>query len=333
MAARRCPPVAAPQGNTSKSVTLFTSTGFRNITVPEFASAVASLRPDVIVPMADLLHTSTTPPSKKLVRMAERTEEWLDEFLRLTDTASQAVFAPVLAVEYPIQWDYLRHLAQDVRESLSGLAVYDTNLLPSLGDYPSLGSLPKLSLEPPKSPHDILQQISLGVDVCVAPFINAVSDAGVAMTFQFPAPSPAKEAIPAPLGVDMWSEEHSTSLTPLLEGCSCYACTSHHRAYMRHLLNAKEMLGWNLLQLHNHFTVDCFFRGVRGSLQNGSFEAEKTRFLAAYGADFPQGTGERPRARGYHFKSEASQEKINKTTWKELNAHSVTDGVPEDKMA
>ena len=266
--------------------------------------------------------------------MAERTEEWLDELLlQLADSASSslAVFAPVLAVEYPIQWDYLRHLAEDVRESLSGLAVYDVNLLPDLENHPSLQSLPRLSMEPPKSPHEILRQVSLGVDVCVAPFINSVSDAGIAMTFRFPSPAPGEESIPAPLGTNMWSEEHSTALVPLAKGCTCYACANHHRAYLRHLLNAKEMLGWSLLQLHNHFVMDTFFQGIRESLQEGTFETERTRFLAAYEPEFPQGTGDRPRARGYHFKSEAAQEKINKTTWKELNAYTVGNETPENK--
>jgi queuine tRNA-ribosyltransferase len=264
--------------------------------------------------------------------MTERTEEWLDELLHLTDSAPlSAVFAPVLTVEYPIQWDYLRHLAEDVLKSLSGLAVYNVNLLPDLENHPSLKPLPRLSMEPPKSPHEILRQVSLGVDVCVAPFINGVSDAGISMTFQFPSPAPGEEeSIPAPLGINMWSEVHSTALVPLVEGCTCYACTNHHRAYLRHLLNAKEMLGWSLLQLHNHFVVDMFFQGIRESLQNGTFETERTRFLTTYEPEFPQGTGDRPRARGYHFKSEAAQEKINKTTWKELNAYTAVDEASEN---
>lgn len=319
MAARRSHTVTTPSGNTAKSITLFTSTGFRSLTIPEYVEATKLLKPDIVVPLADLLHISATPPSKKLVRMVERTEEWVDQFLEATapktdDPQPSAVFAPVLAVEYPLQWAYLQHLAEDVRESLSGLAIYDTKLLTDIiPNYAPLRQLPRLSLDPPKTPQDVLKQIALGIDVCVLPFINIVSDSGVAFTFTFPAPDVV--SAPLPLGTNMWSEGHATALEPLSKGCQCYACTTHHRAYLRHLLNAKEMLGWSLLQIHNHRVVDDFFKGIRAALQNGTFAAAAERFVTAYETEFPTGTGERPRARGYHFKSEHGQEKINKTTW------------------
>ncbi|KAJ2963355.1 hypothetical protein NQ176_g10865 [Zarea fungicola] len=79
------------------------------------------------------------------------------------------------------------------------------------------------------------------------------------------------------------------------------------------------MLGWSLLQIHNHHVMYEFFNGVRAALQDGTFEAASGGFSDAYEAQFPEGTGERPRARGYHFKSEAGQEKINKSTWIDLD--------------
>lgn len=293
------------------------------MTVPEFTSYVQSLQPDIVLPMADLPHTSATPSSKKLVRMTERTEVWLDEFLgklassKSTDSLDSSVFAPVLPVEYPIQWDYLRHLSEDVFEKLGGLAVYDANLLPELVNYPPLTPLPKLCMDPPKTPQEVLRQISLGIDICTLSFTNSTSDAGVAMTFSFP---PSKVDEVRPLGINMWSPEHNTAVVPLVEGCQCYACSKHHRAYFHHLLNAKEMLGWNLLQIHNHHVVDEFFAGIREALAKGQavFEEEARRFTASYEPVFPEGTGERPRARGYHFKSEASADRINKPSWKDL---------------
>lgn len=325
LAARRCHVVTTPTGNTAKSVTLFTSTGFRSLTIPEYVQATTLLKPDIVVPLADLPHVSTTPPSKRLVRMVERTEEWVEQYIKSTqpqDDGQRAstVFAPVLPVEYPLQWDYLRYLAQDAVDSLSGLAIYDTKLLADLiANYEPLRQLPRLSLQPPQSPHEVLKQISLGIDICVLPFINSVSDSGVAFTFTFPSPSTDGTAALQPLGTNMWSEGHATAVQPLAEGCQCYTCTTHHRAYLRHLLNAKEMLGWSLLQIHNHHVMHEFFIGVRAALQDGTFEAASERFADAYEAHFPEGTGERPRARGYHFKSEAGQEKINKSTWIDLD--------------
>ncbi|OAQ63451.1 tRNA-guanine transglycosylase family protein [Pochonia chlamydosporia 170] len=324
LGARRCPAVVTPMGNGAKAVTLFTSTGFASVNVSQYVAAVTSLQPDIVVPLADSLHTSTTPASKKLIKMVERTEEWVDDFLRQFESRKHldelgiSVFAPVLPVELPIQWDYLRHLAEDITDDLSGLAVYDVNILPELKPYKPLAGLPKISFDQPRSPHEVLRQISLGVDICAVPFVNSVSDAGVALTFSFPAP---EFQTPEPMGINMWSEEHSVAVVPLQEGCECYACTHHHRAYLRHLLNAKEMLGWNLLQIHNHHVIDVFFQGIRAELKKGldNFEEQRKKFLAAYEPELPEGTGERPRARGYHFKSEAGQEKMNKSTWIDMD--------------
>lgn len=43
---------------------------------------------------------------------------------------------------------------------------------------------------------------------------------------------------------------------PFVEGCSCLACTEHKRAYLHHLINAKELLAEILLFVHNlHVTI------------------------------------------------------------------------------
>ncbi|KAM5368744.1 hypothetical protein ACJZ2D_009298 [Fusarium nematophilum] len=317
---RRFPPVTTPVGNAAHHLSIFTSTGFRNLTIPEFAKTIELTQPDIAIPPADLFHTSSTPPSKRQIRMVERTEEWVDEFFHLLDPRGRlkdmgvSVFAPVLPVEYPIQWDYLRYLNEDVRECLSGLAIYDVNLVPELVHYPSLGSLPRLSFGPSKTPQDLLRQIALGIDVCAVPFVNTASDAGVALSFTFPPPDSGDVQ---PLGVDMWSSDHTTSLQPLVDGCQCYTCTNHHRAFMKHLLNAKEMLGWNLLQIHNHSILGAFFSSIRSALNESTekFEELSKKFAAVYEPEVPLGTGERPRARGYHFKSIAGQAKINEPSW------------------
>ncbi|EFQ29882.1 tRNA-guanine transglycosylase [Colletotrichum graminicola] len=338
LAPRRCPAIKTPVGNGAKFMAIFTSTGFRNLTTDEYSAAVETLKPDIAIGPADLFHTSTMPVPKKLARMAERTEEWTNAFLtpkrrEAFEESGVSVFAPVLAVPHPIQWEHLRHLAEDVIDSISGLAIYDVDLLPDMEDsYEPLVSLPRLSLHIPSTPQAILRQISLGVDVCTIPFMNTISDAGVALSFTFPPPSTQSNAI-LPLGDDMWSPENETSLKPLVEGCQCYACTTHHRAFLHHLLNAKEMLGWTLLQIHNHHTMKEFFTGIRTTLAEEpfaeKFEEQAERFAAVYEAELPQGTGTRPRARGYHFKPDPNPSRINPPAWERFSAggEAVANGV------
>jgi queuine tRNA-ribosyltransferase len=279
--------------------------------------------------VADLLHISLDPSLKKKIRMADRTETWLDEFLELVDgevreSAGIKVFAPVLPIDHTTQWAYLNHLNEDLAGELEGLAVYDVNILPDLQLYKNLASLPKLSLDLPKTPHGVLRQVALGVDLVLASFVNVISDAGIAFSFTLalvgdtPLDVDGDTGTIKPLGIDMTETAYATSLEPLLAGCACYTCTKHHRAYVNHLLHAKEMLGWNLLQIHNHHVLSVFFSSIRTAIENGSFEAVREAFGKAWDVDFPQGMGERPRARGYHFKSEVSQEKYNRPAWRDL---------------
>lgn len=316
--------MTTPIGNTSKTISIFTSTGFNSISVPKFADAIAHLQPDIAVGPADLLHSSQAPASKRQLRMADRTEEWMDEFLECLGTDGQVegseqipVFAPILPIEHGIQWSYLRRLDEDILDKVSGLAVYSVNLLPELAKY-NFAGLPRLSLEPPSTPHAVLRQVSLGVDICLAPFVNISSDAGVALSFTFPPPDTDR---PLPIGIDMWSLEDRSSLAPLVEGCECYTCQKHHKAFIQHLLNAKEMLGWNLLQIHNHHVISQFFEGIRSVLAAGgplALDEAALKFAASYEAELPTGTGERPRARGYHFGSTTDRVKINKPAWQDL---------------
>lgn len=334
-------------GNGKDHISIHTSMGFRKLQNKAYAQAIETLKPDIAIPLADLSFDygetkQKIPTAKRQYRMAERAEDWLAEFLSLSASSDDRVppvthvFAPLLPVPNTIQWDYLNRLAEDHSAKLSGLAVYDADILPDLRDYSSLQSLPRLSLDFLVSPQEILRQVQLGVDIFTIPFINTTSDAGVALTFCFPPPPPGTSTERVlPLGIDMWSKDHQASLEPIKSGCGCYACTKHHRAYLHHLLNAKEMLGWTLLQIHNHYILSEFFAGIRSTMATNpsSFDENVEIFLRVYEAGIPRGTGERPRARGYHFKSEAGQPKINLPAWEKLTDDEQRDPTIAAEMA
>lgn len=320
LAPRRSPAVMAPVGNSNQAISVFTSTGFQPLTNESYNKYINRLRPDIAIPLADIAYGST-PGVKRLDKMADRTCKWVGELLS-TKADDQAVFAPVLPLDSLNQFEYLSYLADEVVDQVSGLAFYDSNLLPDIPATTSLIRLPRLSLDEPPSPHHILRQISLGMDVFTIPFIGHASDGGIALTFQFPHPHSKNGAVvsndgpPLPLGLDLWGPEHSTSLLPISPSCACYACVSHHRAYIQHLLSAKEMLGWVLIQIHNHHIMSDFFTAVRSSLKEGTFEEDCKLFSRSYESELPEKSGQGPRARGYHFKSERPGEpKRNKKAW------------------
>ncbi len=76
--------------------------------------------------------------------------------------------------------------------------------------------------------------------------------------------------------------KYKKDFTPIEEDCECYACRHHTRAYIRHLINAGEMLGAELLSIHNlHFLLklahDC-----REAILNDIFPEFKEEFLSKY---------------------------------------------------
>ena len=66
---------------------------------------------------------------------------------------------------------------------------------------------------------------------------------------------------------------------PIEEGCQCPACRSYSRAYIRHLLKAKEMLGMRLCVLHNLYFYNTMMEEIRGAIDAGEYKAYKKRKL------------------------------------------------------
>ena len=62
------------------------------------------------------------------------------------------------------------------------------------------------------------------------------------------------------------------------ESCDCPVCRSFSRAYIRHLMKAKEMLGMRLCVMHNLYFYNTLMERIRDNLDNGTFES----FYAQY---------------------------------------------------
>lgn len=71
---------------------------------------------------------------------------------------------------------------------------------------------------------------------------------------------------------------------PIQEGCSCPACRRYSRAYIRHLLKAKEMLGMRLCVLHNLYFYNSMMEEIRAALEEGRFAAYKKDKLGGFRA-------------------------------------------------
>ena len=294
---RRIPPLPSPVPNTYTGISILTAVGFGMLESEDYAEAVEKLQPDIVIGLGDIVY-GQKPGVKRLEIMGDRTLAWTEELVsELTDEDSRAsetaFFAPILPIELGQQNHYLDALKDELRGNVSGLVMYDGGFVEAIPK--ELHHLPRLSLAEPNSPQRLLDEISLGIDIFAISFVGAATDAGIALDFSFPAEQGSALHEIRSLGIDMWSIAHATDLSPLRPDCGCYACKNHHRAYLQHLLSAKEMLGWVLLQLHNHHVIDEFFAGVRHCIANGSFDGERTRFGKLYEETLPAKTGQGPR--------------------------------------
>ena len=68
---------------------------------------------------------------------------------------------------------------------------------------------------------------------------------------------------------------------PIEEGCQCPACRNYSRAYIRHLLKAKEMLGMRLCVLHNLYFYNTMMEEIRDAIDHDCYKEYKERKIAA----------------------------------------------------
>lgn len=75
--------------------------------------------------------------------------------------------------------------------------------------------------------------------------------------------------------INLFNARYELDSRPIEEGCGCPACRRYSRAYIRHLLKAKEMLGMRLCVLHNLYFYNTMMREIRDALDEGRFTAYK----------------------------------------------------------
>ena len=75
--------------------------------------------------------------------------------------------------------------------------------------------------------------------------------------------------------LNLFNQRYEKDMRPIEEGCNCPACRSYSRAYIRHLLKAKEMLGMRLCVLHNLYFYNKMMEEIRDALDAGNFASYK----------------------------------------------------------
>ena len=80
--------------------------------------------------------------------------------------------------------------------------------------------------------------------------------------------------------INLFNAKYELDDRPIEEGCGCPTCRRYSRAYIRHLLKAKEMLGMRLCVLHNLYFYNTMMEEIRAALEEGRFAEYKKQKLA-----------------------------------------------------
>ncbi len=210
----------------------------------------------------------------------ERTARWLERCKRemarlnaLEDTINprQMLFGINQGAVYPdIRIDHARRISEMELDgyAVGGLAVGETHeemyhILEEV--VPFLPKDKPTYLMGVGTPANILEGVERGIDFfdCVYPTRNGRH--GHLYTNQGK--------------INLFNARYELDDSPIEEGCGCPACRRYSRAYVRHLLKAKEMLGMRLCVLHNLYFYNTMMAEIRDALDEGGFAEYKKRKL------------------------------------------------------
>jgi queuine tRNA-ribosyltransferase len=82
--------------------------------------------------------------------------------------------------------------------------------------------------------------------------------------------------------MNMFNARYELDDRPIEEGCGCEACRNYSRAYIRHLLKAKEMLGMRLCVIHNLYFYNHLMEEIREAIREHSYESFKKAKLQGF---------------------------------------------------
>ena len=206
----------------------------------------------------------TDPYNRKYNQIAlQRTHAWAQRCLEAKSRSDQALFGIVQGGIFPD----LREISANFITSLNfpgnavgGLSVGETkeemySILEIMNEI-----LPE---EKPRylmgvgTPEDLINCIRRGIDIfdCVLPTRLARH----------------KAAFTSRGRINLSNAKNARSSFPIDENCSCYTCSNFSRAYLRHLLVAKEMLASTLISIHNLHTLINLTAEIRQAIIDGDF--------------------------------------------------------------
>ncbi|NMB54603.1 MAG: tRNA guanosine(34) transglycosylase Tgt [Leptolinea sp.] len=204
----------------------------------------------------------------------ERTTIWADRCLQAKTRADQALFG---IIQGGVFEDLRLQSAQwTAGQPFDGVAIGGLSVGESKAEMHAVldAIQPFLPLEKPRylmgvgSPEDLVNGILRGIDIfdCVLPTRLARHQSAMTLRGR----------------VNMLNAVHAHDPQPIDETCGCYTCQHFTRAYIRHLISARELLASTLISIHNLFTLLRLVRLCREAIVEQHFTDFAKEFLSQY---------------------------------------------------
>ncbi|HTP04690.1 MAG TPA: tRNA guanosine(34) transglycosylase Tgt [Nitrospirota bacterium] len=245
--------------------------GAKHFVTPEYAIEIQeALGADIIMTFDECVPFPATHDYAR--ESLERTLRWAKRCRDAKKSIDQALFGIVQGGMYPELRKRSAEALVDVGfdgYAVGGLSVGETK--PVMYEMIET-SVPSLPEDKPRylmgvgTPEDLVEGVERGIDMfdCVMPTRNARN--GTFFT------SFGKVVIR--------NAQYEGAKQPIDQECGCYTCRNFTRAYLRHLFNAGEVLALRLGTIHNLYFYLDLMRNVRSSIEQGTFQEFKKRFLA-----------------------------------------------------
>lgn len=299
---------------TNKTVSVWGSGGRMEMTASKFMALQEVVRPDWFQSMADGETVQEDTSKKRVRKSVDRTLAFLDECLQLQQKSQDLQGVEVLGVVEggDILEERTRSAKETAKRPVGGF-VLDGFQGDAMTRELRLKLISSVTAELPDDkprliqgigrPNEVLDCVEAGVDLFESFFPYQVTERGCALSFRFryqldpetqvlerngaqvnEEPRAEKDSDVSdkeekepmtPFEMDLKSKRYREDFGPLVQGCSCYCCRNHTRAYVHHLLLTNELLSGVLLMIHNFQHYFGFFHSLRQALQEGQLEKLK----------------------------------------------------------
>lgn len=274
---------------------LWTKNGKKMITADKYMDLMETFKPDIILAASDGRISLNEKP-KRIVKSVERTIALLDSCINKYKASEElqqsSLVGVIVAANIPHKCEEcIRHILK-YKETLVGVALagltdgskesYEVSLDKLKEIFSRVGgSLPNDLLhivEGSWNPAVIVTAIEHGWDLFDGSYPIKLTNKGHALSLNFDVYLYSGD----PCIMDLNDIRYNEDFKPILEGCECLTCKKHTRAYIRHLLNTREMLASVLLSIHNLHHFNEFFVQARLHISASTFNIYKKHIITQY---------------------------------------------------